>query len=105
MWELHNGALRAWYEDDLDELEEYESKRPTVDAEYRDVWDAFLVLHAARSHGWGPNPISVSDRQSYYRMYRIGPADIDDFDAVIRRVDAAYLKHHAETEKARAKKT
>lgn len=105
MWELHNGALRDWYEDDLDQLEDYESKRPEVDAEYRDAWVAFLALHASRSHGWGPNPISVADRLAYYAMHRLDSEDIAEFDPIVTRLDAAYLKHHAETEKARAKKT
>lgn len=68
------------------------------------LWGDFMSLHTTRgSNGFGPARISFSDIDAYQRIRRVTlePWEID----AIRRADAAYIAHHAETHRPKGGKS
>lgn len=62
----------------------------------RRLWSIFLDLNAARgSNGWGPNPISHQEIESWAWLRRepVRPHELD----ILRAMDAAYLEHATQT--------
>lgn len=59
------------------------------------VWEAFGILDKGRQWGYnGPQPIQVSELESYCRMNNI--MDRSDLVRYIQKMDGAYLKQHRE---------
>lgn len=67
---------------------------PSVPIAGRRVWSIFLDLNAARSVGFGPNPITYSEIEAWSRV-RLEPVRPWELD-IIRALDRAFLKASGE---------
>ena len=66
--------------------------RPEVFQSLQWVWQGFWDLHFTRPVGLGIQPITFSEIKAYCELKRIvRRSDVDEFIALIRRMDAACL--------------
>jgi hypothetical protein len=73
-------------------------EQPELNETLQEEWEAFCVLDRGRQWGFnGPQPILVSEIESYCRLNRIdGETEREDLVSYLQEMDAAYLKWHRE---------
>jgi len=72
-------------------------RRPAVRDDLVDVWSAFIFLHGRRQAGMGPQPIGLTEIDTYLGMMRIGePSERRLYVRLICALDQTYLRRMAD---------